>query len=112
MAELVAAVLRNAPAAPRRSGGIRSTAEGSNGAAARRSARTNAAASGAASSTMTAPTARWPGRAITVVPTTTAMTAAVNAVAAAAFSDPAGPGPRSRGTERTTAAASAAASGR
>ena len=92
MAELVAAVLRNAPAAPRRSGCIRRTAAGSKGAAARRSALMNAIASGTASRTMPAPAARWPGRPTMVVPTTTAMTAAVNAAAAATFSDPQAPG--------------------
>ena len=112
MAELVAAVLRNEPAAPRRSGGIRSAAAGRKGAAARRSALMNKAVSGTASRRMTAPAGRWPGRAITVVPTTTAMTAAVNTAAASVFRDPEWLGPRSWGTARMTAAATAAASGR
>ncbi len=112
MAELVAAVLRNEPAAPRRSGGIRSAVAGRKGAVARRSALMNKAVSGTASRRMPAPAGRWPGRAMTVVPTTTAMTAAVNTTAASAFRDPEWLGPRSWGTARMTAAASATASGR
>ena len=49
MAELVAAVFRNAPMVPWRSSGNRHTAGGQHGAAARRSAMRNAAVSGAVS---------------------------------------------------------------
>ena len=115
MAELVVAVLSAPPIAPERRVGSRNTGPGSSGAAARRSITTKPAPSATAATSRIAPANRRPGCAQSVVPTMTAMTAAVKAADPETFSDPferSAPTGRSGGTERATATASRAASGR
>ena len=110
--ELVAAVLSKAPSAPCWTAGCRSSAPGSSGEAERRSTTQNAGAIAIASPSSTVPRSWSPGRATTVAPTTIAMTVAVSRAALTTFSVPVRSRSRSDGTERKTAAASRADSGR
>jgi hypothetical protein len=112
MAELVVVVLRNPPSAPWRSCRIPNSAGGRSGAAARRSMRTNDQATTAHPPSSTPPATNPAGRAMTVNPTTKAMTAAVNTADPARFSDLLGSVSRSGGTETAMITARTAASGR
>ena len=99
MTGLVVAVFRKPPSAPSRSARSPVSWRGSSGGAARRSMSTNSRASTAHPARARPPVTCPPGRVMTVVPTTNAITAAVNAADPARFSDSGRWSPVSGGTE-------------
>jgi hypothetical protein len=110
--ELVVAVLRKPPRVPWRRGRWLTSGYGSRGAAARRSAATNAPTSTTQAPSRRSPTVRQAAVVIRVVPTTKAITAAVNRADPARLSDNPAVPPAPGGTDRAMAAARMTASGR